>query len=66
MFAEHVSKLVTRQIDPPQAFSFTPSQNWDGNDGAWSTFVIRVGSPSLYFRVLPSLSTMRLGLSQMT
>lgn len=37
-----------------KAFSFTPSGNWDGNDGAWSTFVIRVGTPYQYFRVLPS------------
>lgn len=37
-----------------RAFSFTPSGNWDGNDGAWSTFVIRVGTPYQFFRVLPS------------
>ena len=36
------------------AFSFTPSGNWDGNDGAWSTFMIRVGTPAQLFRVLPS------------
>lgn len=39
-----------------QAFSFPPSGNWDGNDGAWSTFVIRVGTPAQLFRVLPSTS----------
>ena len=37
-----------------QAFSVPPSQVWDGNDGAWSTFVIRVGNPPQYFRVLPA------------
>ena len=36
------------------AYSFPPNQNWDGNDGGWSTFVIRVGTPPQYFRVLPS------------
>lgn len=39
-----------------QAFSLTPSGNWDGNDGAWSTFMIRVGTPAQLFRVLPSTS----------
>lgn len=52
-----MSQLATRQVNPsPQAYSFFPSQNWDGNDGAWTTFVIRVGTPSQYFRVLPTLS----------
>ncbi|KAG8533465.1 uncharacterized protein KY384_002248 [Bacidia gigantensis] len=37
-----------------QAFSLPPSQVWDGNDGAWSTFVIRVGNPPQYFRITPS------------
>lgn len=37
-----------------QAFSLQPSRVWDGNDGAWSTFVIRVGSPPQYFRIVPS------------
>ena len=40
----------------PQAYSVPPSQVWDGNDGAWSTFVIRVGNPAQYFRVLPATS----------
>ena len=37
-----------------QAFSLQPSRVWDGNDGAWSTFVIRVGNPPQYFRIVPS------------
>ena len=44
------------QTNYTQAFSLTPSGNWDGNDGAWSTFSIRVGSPAQIFRVLPSTS----------
>lgn len=35
-------------------FSFAPSQAWDGNDGSWSTFIVRVGTPSQDFRVLIS------------
>ncbi len=44
----------TTTTNTSRAFSFTPSGNWDGNDGAWSTFVIRVGTPAQLFRVLPS------------
>lgn len=47
-----------------RAFSFTPSGNWDGNDGAWSTFIIRVGSPYQYFRVLPSTNGLETRLPQ--
>jgi hypothetical protein len=35
-------------------FPFAPSQYWDGNDGLWSTFSIRIGTPSQEFRILPS------------
>jgi hypothetical protein len=35
-------------------FAFSPSQSWDGNDGWWSTFIVRVGSPAQYFRIFPS------------
>jgi hypothetical protein len=38
----------------PAPFVFSPSQEWDGNDGSWSTFIIRVGTPPQTFRVLPS------------
>ncbi|CAG8953280.1 hypothetical protein HYFRA_00003487 [Hymenoscyphus fraxineus] len=33
-----------------------PSQHWEGADGLWSTFTIRVGTPSKTFRVLPATS----------
>lgn len=39
-----------------QAFSVSPTGDWDGNDGGWSTFAISVGTPPQYFRVLPSTS----------
>ncbi|KAL9091091.1 MAG: hypothetical protein Q9165_005018 [Trypethelium subeluteriae] len=38
----------------PAPFSFSPSQSWDGNDGKWSTFIVRVGTPPQDFRILPS------------
>lgn len=34
--------------------SFAPSQYFEGDDGKWSTFVVRVGTPEQSFRVLPS------------
>lgn len=35
-------------------YSVPPSQQFDGNDGSWSTFEISVGIPGQTFRVLPS------------
>lgn len=35
-------------------YSVPPSQQFDGNDGSWSTFEISVGTPGQDFRVLPS------------
>lgn len=59
MFGIQASELFARASTPstPPPFTFTPSQVFDGNDGAWSSFVIRVGTPEQYFRVLPSLSS---------
>lgn len=37
----------------PEAFSFPPSQLWDGNDGKWSTFTVRLGTPPQNYRILP-------------
>ncbi|KAJ4335125.1 hypothetical protein N0V95_008992 [Ascochyta clinopodiicola] len=36
---------------------FSPSQHWQGHDGNWSSFVVRVGTPEQNFRVLPSPAT---------
>jgi len=38
----------------PSPISYTPSQDFIGNDGKWSAFVLRVGTPSQNFRVLPA------------
>ena len=38
----------------PAPFSVSPSWNWDGDDGSWSTFSLSVGTPPQSFRVLPS------------
>ncbi|KAG8530186.1 uncharacterized protein KY384_004686 [Bacidia gigantensis] len=38
----------------PSPISWAPSQYWDGDDGQWSSFSIRVGNPGQLVRVLPS------------
>ncbi|KAG4434662.1 hypothetical protein IFR05_009867 [Cadophora sp. M221] len=38
----------------PIPFDFSPSGIFEGNDGSWSTFIIRVGTPAQTFRVLIS------------
>ena len=50
--------LATRALPTNynQAYSLAPTGNWDGNDGGWSTFAVRVGTPPQAFRVLPSTS----------
>ena len=46
------SKL--RRSSLPSPFSFSPSQVFEGSDGSWSTFIIRVGTPEQIFNVLIS------------
>ncbi|KAF2447000.1 acid protease [Karstenula rhodostoma CBS 690.94] len=38
----------------PSPIVYSPSQEFIGNDGQWSAFIIRVGSPAQNFRVIPS------------
>ncbi|KAH6710736.1 aspartic peptidase domain-containing protein [Leptodontidium sp. MPI-SDFR-AT-0119] len=38
----------------PTPFNFSPSGVFEGNDGSWSTFIIRVGTPAQTFRILIS------------
>ena len=52
------SAIQDREVSAniPKAVNLPPSQNWDGNDGAWSTFIIGVGTPPQDFRVVPSIN----------
>lgn len=47
-----MSSPLTDPISAPLVYS--ASQEFLGNDGKWSTFIVRVGSPSQNFQVLPS------------
>jgi hypothetical protein len=46
--------LQPRATTTPTPFSYAPSQQFEGNDGSWSTFVLRVGTPEQVFHVLIS------------
>lgn len=46
--------LVPRETTIPAPLAFTPDENWDGIDGSWSSFTLRVGTPSQTVRVFPS------------
>lgn len=46
--------LVTTMSTSVAPFSVPVSQQFNGNDGSWSTFEISVGVPGQDFRVLPS------------
>ncbi|KAH0385488.1 acid protease, partial [Aureobasidium melanogenum] len=48
------SSISTSATAIPSPFSFAPSQYWDGNDGSWSSFMVRIGTPPQDFRVFPS------------
>lgn len=41
----------------PAPVVFDPSQEWHGDDGNWSTFILRVGNPAQNFYVLPASAT---------
>jgi hypothetical protein len=41
----------------PEPLNVAPSQEWNGNDGNWSTFIVRVGTPEQMFNVLPASAT---------
>ncbi|KAF2740906.1 acid protease [Polyplosphaeria fusca] len=38
----------------PDPYQVPPTQEFDGNDGSWSTFQIAIGTPGQEFRLLPS------------
>lgn len=44
-------------VATPVPLVIPPSQSWDGNDGPWSSFFIRVGTPAQSLRVLISTAS---------
>lgn len=54
------SALAPRSHGPsssPAPISWSPSQYWDGDDGLWSSFPLRVGNPEQNVRVLISTAS---------
>jgi hypothetical protein len=49
--------LERRSTTLPEPFSWSPSQAFEGNDGSWSTFVVRIGEPDQDFHVLISTAS---------
>ncbi len=49
--------LTRRQTVTPAPYVVPPTQQFDGNDGSWSTFSIHVGTPGQDFRVLVSTAS---------
>jgi hypothetical protein len=41
----------------PSPIDLSTSQQFDGNDGKWSSFVLRIGTPEQSFRILPASGT---------
>ena len=48
------SRLGKRVASLPAPISVSPSQEFDGNDGPWSSFTIQIGTPPQVVKVLPS------------
>ena len=42
---------------PPEPIVIPPSQDFDGNDGPWSSFYLEIGSPAQYVKVLISTAS---------
>lgn len=61
LLAITASPVVAYSLEPRQAASnlpapiaVAPDQNWDGIDGQWSTFTLRVGTPQQFVRTFIS------------
>lgn len=55
--APYVTSLMAlhhRTTKVPTPLSIAPSQAFEGNDGPWSTFALRVGTPEQVFHVVIS------------
>lgn len=56
-YAQPVDREKEDNTTIPAPISIIPDQNWDGIDGSWSTFTLRVGTPEQYVRTLVSTAS---------
>ncbi|KAK4187901.1 aspartic peptidase domain-containing protein [Podospora australis] len=54
VLAVPIAESVAQQDAKTKPLVIPASQYFEGNDGPWSTFDVRVGTPEQYIRVLPS------------
>jgi hypothetical protein len=52
-----VTSSLQSRANLPAPLSITPSENWEGIDGIWNTFTLRIGSPAQVVRVLVSTTS---------
>lgn len=50
------TSLHSRAVSLPAPISIAPDQNWDGVDGQWSSFTLRVGTPQQFVRTFVSFA----------
>lgn len=53
-YSRKVRDLRRRTTTEPLPYICPTTQQFDGNDGSWSTFIVSIGTPGQEFRVLPS------------
>ncbi|KAF3937836.1 Candidapepsin-8 [Dactylella cylindrospora] len=54
LFGLNFRAALSQQSPNASAINWPPSGAWEGNDGDWATFFIRVGTPAQIVRVLPA------------
>ena len=52
--ARRISHLGTRDVNVSAPIVVSPSQNFEGNDGPWSTFTLQLGTPAQNVNVMIS------------
>jgi len=52
-----VAPLTESRVRLPAPLSIAPSENWEGIDGLWNTFALRIGNPAQVVRVLISTTS---------
>lgn len=62
VLAWSVSHAIAHALEPrttavPAPVSFAPDENWDGIDGPWSSFTLRIGTPQQFVRTFVSFQS---------
>ncbi|KAI7303657.1 acid protease [Hortaea werneckii] len=52
-----LSRRASENATIPAPISFAPDENWEGIDGSWSTFTIRIGTPPQFVQTYVSFNS---------